>query len=185
MEAELLSLSGLVLMFVLGLRHGLDPDHIACIDGLTWRALNHQHEHAAWIGTLFAIGHGLLVTAIAMGVSQLTRSINVPDPVVLVFGWVPTALLLLVGTLNLRLMLSPDPLMGKNGYPLLLASGETADGRRHLLDRQHPHELVMEMSASYSHRLSDTDSAFLYIGYPGEPLQPRPPATLDGRLVRR
>ncbi len=24
-------------MFLLGLRHGLDPDHIACIDGLTWR----------------------------------------------------------------------------------------------------------------------------------------------------
>ncbi len=73
------------------------------------------------------------------------------------------------GTLNLRLMLSPDPLMGKDGYPLLLASGETADGKRHLLDRQHPHELVMEMAASYSHRLSDASSAFLYLGYPGEP----------------
>ena len=63
METELLSFSGLVLMFVLGLRHGLDPDHIACIDGLTWRALNHEHQHAHWIGTLFAIGHGLLVTS--------------------------------------------------------------------------------------------------------------------------
>ena len=73
------------------------------------------------------------------------------------------------GTLNLRLMLSPDPLMGKDGYPLLLASGETADGKRHLLDRQHPHELVMEMAGSYSHRLSDASSAFLYLGYPGEP----------------
>jgi high-affinity nickel-transport protein len=120
MEAELLSLSGLVLMFVLGLRHGLDPDHIACIDGLTWRALNHQHEHAAWIGTLFAIGHGLLVTAIAMGVSQLTRSINVPDPVVLVFGWVPTALLLLVGTLNLRLLLRASTSFQPTGWKLKL-----------------------------------------------------------------
>ena len=35
MSAEWLSVSGLVLMFALGLRHGLDPDHIACIDGLT------------------------------------------------------------------------------------------------------------------------------------------------------
>jgi tetratricopeptide (TPR) repeat protein len=32
------------------------------------------------------------------------------------------------GTLQLRAMLSPDPLMGKSGYPLLLAAGETADG---------------------------------------------------------
>ena len=30
------------------------------------------------------------------------------------------------GTLQLRAMISPDPLMGPNGYPLLLASGETA-----------------------------------------------------------
>jgi hypothetical protein len=72
-------------------------------------------------------------------------------------------------TLNLRLMLSPDPFMGRNGYPSLLSSGETADGVTHLVDRQHPHELVMEMAGSVSHRFSDQDSGFLYFGYPGEP----------------
>ena len=72
-------------------------------------------------------------------------------------------------TLNLRLMASPDPFMGKSGYPLLLAAGETADGINPLVDRQHPHELIMEASASYSRRLSDSDSVFAYIGYPGEP----------------
>jgi hypothetical protein len=73
------------------------------------------------------------------------------------------------GTLNLRAMLSPDPLMGKRGYPILLASGETADGVETLIDRQHPHDLFMELSASYSHRLSATDSLFVYAGLPGEP----------------
>ncbi|MBC7732967.1 MAG: nickel permease [Bacteriovorax sp.] len=120
METELLSFSGLVLMFVLGLRHGLDPDHIACIDGLTWRALNHEHQHAHWIGTLFAIGHGLLVTGIAVGVSQFTRSMSVPDVVVTVFGWIPTALLLLVGTLNLRLLMRKDPSYVPTGWKLRL-----------------------------------------------------------------
>ncbi len=72
-------------------------------------------------------------------------------------------------TLNLRAMLSPDPFMGKEGYPLLLAAGETADGINPLVDRQHPHELVMELSASYSRRLSDSDSVFAYVGLPGEP----------------
>ena len=72
-------------------------------------------------------------------------------------------------TLNLRAMLSPDPLMGAEGYPLLLAAGETADGVTPLVDRQHPHELVMELSASYSRRLSETDSVFVYLGLPGEP----------------
>jgi len=73
------------------------------------------------------------------------------------------------GTLQLRAMLSPDPLMGKSGYPLLLAAGETADGVETLVDRQHPHDLVMELSASYSLALSNTDSVFVYAGLPGEP----------------
>ena len=44
------------------------------------------------------------------------------------------------GTLNLRAMVSPEPLMGRRGYPLLLAMGETADGKTLLVDRQHPHD---------------------------------------------
>jgi hypothetical protein len=72
-------------------------------------------------------------------------------------------------TLQFKAMLSPDPLMGKTGYPLLLASGETADGEHPLVDRQHPHDLFMELSASYSVRLSDRSSLFLYGGLPGGP----------------
>jgi len=70
---------------------------------------------------------------------------------------------------NLRAMLSPDPLMGKSGYPLLLASGETANGTTPLVDRQHPHDLVMELSASYAHPLDGADSLFVYAADPGEP----------------
>jgi hypothetical protein len=72
-------------------------------------------------------------------------------------------------TLGLKAMISGDPFMGRRGYPLLLASGETGDGATHLIDRQHPHDLLMELAASYSHPLSDNDSLFLYGGYPGEP----------------
>ena len=72
-------------------------------------------------------------------------------------------------TLQFRGMVSPDPLMGKSGYPLLLASGETANGRDRLVDRQHPHDLFMELSASYSVKLAAKTSAFIYAGLPGEP----------------
>src|SRR6185437_10171275 len=65
--------------------------------------------------------------------------------------------------------LSPDPFMGRRGYPLLLQTGETADGATPLVDRQHPHDLLMELAASYSHPLSDNDNVFVYAGYPGEP----------------
>jgi hypothetical protein len=72
-------------------------------------------------------------------------------------------------TLQLRAMLSPEPLMGKSGYPLLLATGETANGTTPLVDRQHPHDLFMELAATYSHALSAMDSVFVYMGLPGEP----------------
>ncbi len=73
------------------------------------------------------------------------------------------------GTLGLRAMMSLDPLMGANGYPLLFATGETANGREPLIDRQHPHDLFMELSASYSERLSGDSAVFVYAGLPGEP----------------
>ena len=52
------------------------------------------------------------------------------------------------GTLQLSAMLSPDPLMGPSGYPLLLARRDRRRRRDRLVDRQHPHDLFMELSAS-------------------------------------
>lgn len=73
------------------------------------------------------------------------------------------------GTLQFRAMISPDPLMGKRGYPLLLASGETANGTDRLINRQHPHELFLELSASLSQNIGKNGSIFVYAGLPGEP----------------
>jgi hypothetical protein len=73
------------------------------------------------------------------------------------------------GTLQFKAMVSPEPLMGPSGYPLLLASGETADGVTRLIDRQHPHDFFMELSASASQNIGAKSSAFLYAALPGEP----------------
>lgn len=74
------------------------------------------------------------------------------------------------GVLGLRAMVSLDPwLVGRQGYRLLLQTGETADGQTPLVDRQHPHDAFMELSASYMHPFGDEASAFVYLGLPGEP----------------
>jgi hypothetical protein len=73
------------------------------------------------------------------------------------------------GRLTLKAMLSLDPAMGASGYPLLLQTGETADGRTPLVDRQHPHDLFMELAAVYAIPVAPRTTAFLYAGYPGEP----------------
>jgi hypothetical protein len=73
------------------------------------------------------------------------------------------------GTFGLRAMVSLEPsTIGKDGYPLLLQTGETANGQTHLIDRQHPHDLFMELAASYS-IASGNRSLFVYGGLPGEP----------------
>jgi hypothetical protein len=73
------------------------------------------------------------------------------------------------GRLGLRAMLSAEPAtIAKAGYPLLLQTGETADGRTPLLDHQHPHDLFMELAATTS-MVTGERSLFLYAALAGEP----------------
>jgi hypothetical protein len=71
--------------------------------------------------------------------------------------------------LTFRLMVSPDPFMGKGGYPKLFQTGETADGTHGLVDRQHPHDGVGELAVVLSAPIGAGVSGFVYAGYPGEP----------------
>ena len=57
-------LPALALIFLLGMRHGLEPDHLAAVDGLTLRSQAASPRWAPWMGALFALGHGLCVLAI-------------------------------------------------------------------------------------------------------------------------
>jgi len=73
------------------------------------------------------------------------------------------------GTLQLRAMFSAEPFtFPPGGSPLLFQTGETYKGQS-LIDRQHPHDLFMELSAQYTHPLGDRGTWFTYFGYPGEP----------------
>jgi len=74
-----------------------------------------------------------------------------------------------IGTIGFRSMFSLDPVMGKGGYPLLLQTGETANGRTPLIDKQHPHDAIMELAGTYSLPITNNQSAFIYAGLPGEP----------------
>ena len=73
------------------------------------------------------------------------------------------------GTLHLHAMASAEPLtIGSRGYPLLLQSGETYQGAP-LHDRQHPHDLFMELSALYERAISKRVGLMLYVAPVGEP----------------
>jgi hypothetical protein len=73
------------------------------------------------------------------------------------------------GSLQLRGMFSAEPFtVGAKGYPLLLQSGEAYKGQP-LHDRQHPHDLFMELAALYEHRVGNNLALSLYLAPVGEP----------------
>ena len=73
-------------------------------------------------------------------------------------------------TFGLRTMFSLEPLtIKKCGYPLLLQTGETCDGKTLLINKQHPHDLFMELAIVGTYKLDECSSAFLYAALPGEP----------------
>jgi hypothetical protein len=73
------------------------------------------------------------------------------------------------GTLSLRGMFSLEPFtFSPGGSPQLFQTGESYKGRP-LVDKQHPHDLFMELSATYTMPLGERATWFSYFGFPGEP----------------
>jgi hypothetical protein len=73
------------------------------------------------------------------------------------------------GHLGLRGMISLEPWTIRGcGYPDLLASGELCQGEA-IHDRQHPHDLFMELAATYDRPLAGDIRLQLYGGPVGEP----------------
>ena len=73
------------------------------------------------------------------------------------------------GLLHLHGMASLEPAtIGAKGYPLLLQTGESYRGKP-LHDRQHPHDLVMELAAMFQQPIAPNLAIELYGGLAGEP----------------
>ena len=91
----------LVLMvFLLGLRHGMDPDHLATIDGLTRFNSGRRPRVARWSGFLFSLGHGVVVTLIAWLVATTLHDGTAPAWLERLGAWISIAFLLALAALN-------------------------------------------------------------------------------------
>lgn len=97
----------IALALVLGLKHGMDADHLATIDGLTrFNAAAGHARLARWCGFLFSLGHGVVVCAVAVAGSMLFSHAAVPSWMDDVGAWVSASFLLLLGALNLYAVFS-------------------------------------------------------------------------------
>ncbi|MBB6098439.1 high-affinity nickel-transport protein [Deinobacterium chartae] len=105
-----MDLTVLALVFALGLRHGLDADHLAAIDGLS------RLRPSPWNGLLFALGHGGVVTLLAVLAGQLLSGFDLE--------WLSPWLFLLLAAVNLYRLLRP----GAHTHPKLPNLGPLALG---------------------------------------------------------
>lgn len=97
------------LVFVLGVKHGLDADHLATIDGLTRFNSRGNPRLARWCGFLFSLGHGTVVVAIALAVGAATERWTVPAWMEDLGAWISITFLALLGAMNLAAVLAAQP----------------------------------------------------------------------------
>lgn len=92
-------------VFALGLRHGLDADHLATIDGLTRFNSATRPRLAGWCGALFSAGHGCIVIAVAVATVATTTRYTIPDWARDLGAWVSIGCLAALGAMNLTMVL--------------------------------------------------------------------------------
>ena len=96
----------LLIGLALGMRHGTDPDHLTAIDGLS------RLRPRATNGLYFALGHGLVVTLLAVGIGQV-----VSDRVAFLGPW----MLIFIGVINLvKLFRKSTQPLGKVKRPIVV-----------------------------------------------------------------
>src|SRR5258705_12337278 len=94
-------LSLVAVVFLLGLKHGLDPDHLAAIDGLTRFNAQRRPKLSRWSGLLFSAGHGVVVTLVAIAVATVATQWRAPAWLEHAGTWISIAFLALLGVANL------------------------------------------------------------------------------------
>jgi high-affinity nickel-transport protein len=97
------------LVFVLGIKHGLDPDHLVAIDGLTRFNSQTDQRLARWCGLLFSLGHGAVVIGVALTVGIATERWIVPGWLDDLGTWISIGFLTALGLLNLHAVLGTPP----------------------------------------------------------------------------
>lgn len=93
------------LVFALGVKHGLDADHLATIDGLTRYNAGANPRLARYCGALFSLGHGVVVVTVAVLASLTARAWAVPDWMESLGAYTSIFFLTLLGSANLLIVL--------------------------------------------------------------------------------
>ena len=105
-------LAGLgIVAYVLGIRHGMDADHIAAIDNTTRKLMQDRNQRPFTVGMWFSLGHSVIVCLLIVGLIFATRTVLSHLPALeqsgpVIATSVSGIFLLLIGTVNLVIVLN-------------------------------------------------------------------------------
>lgn len=103
-------------VFVLGIRHGADPDHLAAIDGVTRNSYARAPLFSRFVGTLFAGGHTIMVLAISALVGLLGTHLAAHAAAIEKIGaWVSIAVLVAIAVMNVAQLRAGSYVGGMGG----------------------------------------------------------------------
>ncbi len=144
--------------FGLGLRHGVDWDHVAAITDIT--GTEHQRRRAAWLACLYAIGHGVAV--LVLGSLAIVAGDRLPDGIDPIMERVVGAtLLLLAGFLVLGLRRG-EPV--SRGVLILRGLKATRDRLRRTqrfeIEHHHPEPQAHAVATKHVHAVDVTRYTF-------------------------
>lgn len=91
----------ILVVFALGAKHGMDPDHLATIDGLARFNAERHPRLARWSGFLFSLGHGLVVTLVAALAASLSGRFSAPVWLEHAGVWISITFLTALGVANI------------------------------------------------------------------------------------
>ena len=105
-------LAGLgIVAYVLGIRHGMDADHIAAIDNTTRKLMQERDQRPFTVGLWFSLGHSAVVGALVVALIFATRTVLGHLPALQTSGpiiatSVSGVFLVLIGMVNLVIVMN-------------------------------------------------------------------------------
>jgi high-affinity nickel-transport protein len=121
-----------LLAALLGMRHGLDADHLATIDALTRGNTRRDPALARAAGWLFSLGHGTVVLAVAVAATFVAGRWQTPEWLAVSGAVISIAFLFALAVWNVRAVLVAHP------QQVVRAHGLKARMLGRLLGARHP-----------------------------------------------
>ncbi len=103
------SFLGTMTVFVLGMRHGADPDHLAAIDNVTRNSHGARPRTSRFTGVFFAVGHSVMVLLLAVIFSVISGELaQRAHWLEKAGGWLGVIILVAMAVLNIHALLRND-----------------------------------------------------------------------------